>query len=80
MRDDRWCQRKLLYHSRKNPKKFDCALHDTAAAMQGLRVRGREPLVGVADLLGILDKYGGRSCAETSLRIYQRSACWPRVY
>jgi RES domain-containing protein len=47
----------LCYHCRKNPKKFSYALYDTAEAKKGLRVRGREPLVGAADLPAILDKY-----------------------
>jgi RES domain len=42
----------VCYHSRKNPRKFNYALYDTVAAKQGLRVRGREPLAGAADLLG----------------------------
>jgi hypothetical protein len=47
----------VCYRSRKNPKKFNYALYDTAEAKKALRVRGREPLVGAADLPAILDKY-----------------------
>jgi hypothetical protein len=47
----------VCYHSHKNPKKFNYALYDTAAAKQGLRVRRSEPLADAADLPAILDKY-----------------------
>ncbi len=47
----------IRYHSRKNPRKHNYAIYDTALAKASLQVLERRPLGALPELYTILDKY-----------------------